>query len=356
VLVRANADERRLHAIDRRIEAFELDAAELIRESLLHARIEETPERHAAPDEVLPHPALRLVQPERRACADGQVREPSRDLMLVQPVAVLVHRGEERLEAVLVVVRRDADVVDAGAGGERMLGGIDAPRVGPVAEEVDDLVVERDLAVEWEVAAQERVVCVAIAQLRDQRDELVLDLLEDACDVGRLHLRLEVVQEDVVGLVLGLEALDVASAELDVALERPEEELEVRRLLRLLPYRVRLGGGDRHLTAQLDRNLNGLVVHPAREPKEAGVVGVGVERGAGRLELVEQAADLGIGQLLVREALHERDVLCAMADPRRRHRRVLVPHEQVRDVGQPVQVCKACFQPVERVSHGQAPY
>ena len=196
-----------------------------------------------------------------------------------------------------------------------------------MAEEVEDLVVERDLAVEREVAAQERVVCVAVAQLRDQRDELVLDLLEDACDVGRLHLRLEVVQEDVVRLVLGLEALDVAAAELDVALERPEEELEVRRLLRLLPHRVRLGGGDRHLAAQLDRNLNRLVVHPAREPEEAGVVGARVERGADGLELVEQAADLGIGQFLVGEALQQRDVLRAVADPRGRHRRVLVPDE-----------------------------
>src|SRR5579863_5811577 len=174
-----------------------------------------------------------------------------------------------------------------------MLRGIDAPRVGPVAEEIDHLVVERYLPVEREVPVQERVVRVALAELRDERDELVLDLLEDACDVGRLHLRLEVVQEDVVRLVLRLEACDVAAAQLDVALERTEEELEVGGRLRLLPDRARLGGRDGHLTAQLYGHLNSLVVHPAREPEEAGVVRARVEGAAKRLELVQQAADLG---------------------------------------------------------------
>src|SRR5207302_7053895 len=40
-LVRADPDERWLHAVDGRVEAVELDVAELIRQSLLHARIEE---------------------------------------------------------------------------------------------------------------------------------------------------------------------------------------------------------------------------------------------------------------------------------------------------------------------------
>ena len=104
--------------------------------------------------------------------------------MLVEPVAVLVHRREDRLERVGVVVRGDPDVVDPGARCERMLGRIDAPRVRPVPEQIDDLVVERDLPVDGEVAGEERVVDVAVAQLRDQRHELVADLGEDARHLG----------------------------------------------------------------------------------------------------------------------------------------------------------------------------
>ena len=74
-LVGADADERRLHAVDRGVEALELDAAELFGEDLLQARVEEAPERHAAPDEVLPEPALRLVQAERdRRCRSAGAR------------------------------------------------------------------------------------------------------------------------------------------------------------------------------------------------------------------------------------------------------------------------------------------
>ena len=100
---------------------------------------------------------------------------------------------------------------------------------GAVAEHVDDLPVERNLLVEREVAGEERLVDLAAALLGDQRHELGLHLGEDPRDLGRLHLRLEVVEQDVVRLVrLRLEAFDVAAAQLDVALERPEEELEVR--------------------------------------------------------------------------------------------------------------------------------
>ena len=217
-------------AVDRRVEAVELDAAELLRERLLQARIEEPPERHAAADEVLPQPALRLVHAERRARADREMRERARDLVLVEPVAVLVHRREERLEAVLVVVRRDADVVDARAGRERMLGRVDAPRVGPVAEHIDDLVVERDLPVEREVAEEERVVDLAIAQLRDQRDELGLDLVEDARAPRRSSSPARSRRGGRRTARPAARSIDVAPAQLDVALERPEEELEVRRL------------------------------------------------------------------------------------------------------------------------------
>jgi hypothetical protein len=74
-LVGLDADERRLHAVDAGEEAVEVDGRELLGERLLHPRIEEAPERHAAADEVLPEPALRLVDAERARAADRQARD-----------------------------------------------------------------------------------------------------------------------------------------------------------------------------------------------------------------------------------------------------------------------------------------
>ena len=81
-----------------------VDAAELRRETLLQARIEAAPEREAAADEVLPEAALRLVDAEPGVLADRQVRPLARQLVLVEAVAVLVHRREQRLQLIAEVV------------------------------------------------------------------------------------------------------------------------------------------------------------------------------------------------------------------------------------------------------------
>ena len=85
----------------------------------------------------------------------------------------------------------------------------------------------RVLRVDRPRAVHERVVAVDRADLGDQRHELGLQLLEDLAHLGRLHARLEVVEEGVVGLVVALEALDVAALQLDRALELGPEELVV---------------------------------------------------------------------------------------------------------------------------------
>src|SRR5689334_15195665 len=110
-LVGLDANQRRVDAVDPGEEAVELDAAQLLWERRLRARVEELPERGAPPDEVLPHPALRLVDAERARAADRQALEMAWQLMRVETVAVLVHRREERLHRLRVVVRRDPDVV-----------------------------------------------------------------------------------------------------------------------------------------------------------------------------------------------------------------------------------------------------
>src|SRR4051794_29485456 len=116
------------------------------------------------------------------------MRDPARDLMLVEPVPVLVHRRKKRVEAVLVVVRRDPDVVDSRARGEWMLGRVDPPRVRPMPEHVDKLTAERDLLIKREAAEEETIVDLTVAPLFDQRHELRLDLREDPRHGGRRHL------------------------------------------------------------------------------------------------------------------------------------------------------------------------
>ena len=69
-LVGLDTDQRGLHLVDPRVEGLEIDAAELPWEHLLKSRIEELPERQAAPDEILPEPALRLVHAERGVVSD----------------------------------------------------------------------------------------------------------------------------------------------------------------------------------------------------------------------------------------------------------------------------------------------
>src|SRR5207247_141986 len=138
-LVCLDADERRLHAVDPRNESVQLDAAELIRKSVLKPPVKEAPELRAPPDEVLPKTALRFVDPEGARTAGRQVLELTRQLLRVEAMPVLVHGREERLDRLGVVVRRDPDVVDARARRKRVLGWIEAPGLRPVPEQRDDL-------------------------------------------------------------------------------------------------------------------------------------------------------------------------------------------------------------------------
>ena len=109
-LVGLDANQRRLDPVDRAVPVLELDVAERLRERLAQLRVEEAPERQAAADEVLPHAALRLVQPERRAAGEQRALELAGDPVLVEPVPALVHRPEEAVEVVLEVARRQPDV------------------------------------------------------------------------------------------------------------------------------------------------------------------------------------------------------------------------------------------------------
>src|SRR5213075_3030322 len=111
----------------------QLDRAEL-RKGVLDPREEVAPEGQAAADEVLPHPTLRLVQAEGDPAAERGAVERLIDLVLVAAVAELVHRGKDRLEVVLGIARRQADVGGTGAACERVDGRVESPSVVREAE------------------------------------------------------------------------------------------------------------------------------------------------------------------------------------------------------------------------------
>ena len=83
------------------------------------------------------------------------------------------------------------------------------------AEEAHDLVRELALRVDREVGLEQERSSTASASSaisRDERDELRLQLVEDRAHLGRRRPALVVVEQDVVRLVGGVEALDVAAA------------------------------------------------------------------------------------------------------------------------------------------------
>ena len=138
-LVGVDADERAAHAVDGAVEALERDVAERVRERLLEARVEPAPERERATDDVLPEPALRLVQRRGDSGAQRRSLERRADAPLVDAVPGLVHGGEEREEVVLRVAARQADVAEPEGDLERMHGLVEPELVPGRAERLDEL-------------------------------------------------------------------------------------------------------------------------------------------------------------------------------------------------------------------------
>src|SRR5918994_2616085 len=309
-LVRLDADQRRLDPVDRAVPVLEARVAERLREGRLQLGVEVAPERQAAADHVLPHPALGLVEAER-----GAVRERGRDR---------VHRRVE-------------------------------PPLGRVeAEALDHLELELLLALDRERGAAERTL-PTLAHRGDERNLLLLQPVEDGPHLRRLHPRLEVVEEDVVRLVVVVEALDVAPPQLEVLAQRGQELGEVRFLPRLHPHRHRERRRARHLRPQLGGHASRLLPVTADEPDQARLVGVGVEFVLDRRELVEQATHLVGGERLVREPAHRRQLLGANARTAGRHLHLLVPAEQRRGPVEIVDLADPLLQGRERRFHARKP-
>ena len=303
-------------------------------------------ERPRAADDVLPQPALGLVDAERDRLAERAARELGRDPGLVEAVAELVQRREVRdAEVVQVVARGDAHVRRAERLRERVRRGIQAPAVGVEADRLEDVHHRAALVVDLERAGEDAVVARVLVGAGGRRDELhqrVAKRLEQRPQLGGGEAGLEVVEQEVVGVLGGLEARDVAVAQVDVARQRVTEEREVRRRARLLPRLLAEGVGVAHLRRQLGRDAHGLLVIAPDRGDQADGVGVGVLPVRPRREPVEQPPDLRVGELAVADQLERRGVVGAGGGAVRRHHRVLVPEQhrvdaaEVRQLGHPV--------------------
>ncbi len=188
---------------------------------------------------------------------------------------------------------------------------------------------------------------------------MLLQVVEDRAHLGRLHLRLEVVEERVVGLVeLAVEALDVAVAELEVLAQRRQEGGEVVALAGLDPDRDRERRRARHLRAQLGGDLARLLPVAAGDADQARLERVVLVLRLEGLELLEEPTDLGRGELVVGDAPERRELLGATGCSAGRHHHLLVPGEQrggMREIGDlrqpPCQLVERSHPP-----HELAPY
>ena len=164
----------------------------------------------------------------------------------------------------------------------------------------------------------------------DERHLFFLEPVEDAAHLGRLHAGLEVVEQDVVRLVVVVEALDVLAAQVEVLAEGRQELREVRVLSRLDPDGHRKRGGARHLAAQLGRHAARLLPVAADEPDQARLVRVVRLRLLEARQLVEQPSHLVGRERLVGDPVERRELLGADAGASGRHLDLLVPAEERR--------------------------
>jgi hypothetical protein len=328
------------------------NAGELLRELRLERRIEELPGREVPPDEVLPHPALRLVERRRDAVRERRPRERRVDLVLVDPVAELVEAREDAVDAVLVEARRQPDVQGRHRGRERVHRLVEPPRGAVHPPPLEDGEREAALRVRREGPAQTGIVdrC-GLADGVEHRDERGLQLLEDRLDLRGLHPRLVVVEDDVVRIVLRAEAPDVLPAQLEAPLEVRQENREVLLLARLEPGAVAERAGAREIRSELRRHARRLVVVPLRHADEARLERVVAVLLLESAQLLEQLAELRRHLELVRDPVERRALLGTRCRAARRHLRLLVPREEAGGLVEIVDLAHAAAELVEAVAH-----
>ena len=342
-------------AVHRPVELLHGDATEHPRERRLHAGVEPAPERKRASDDVLPEPALRLVDGARRAVAERRPLEGRANAELDEAVAALVHRREERVEVGLVVARREPDVAEAERGHEGMDRAVEAEGVPGPSEPLDELPRERLLRADRERAVHEPVVLLGHV-LVDERDQVGLERVEDASHVLGAHPALPLVEHDVVGVVVRREALDPAKAELEDALQPGAEALEIVVLPCRDPGRVGVRRRSLELGGELGRDLPRLLPVAARHANQARVVRVVGQGLPVRGELVGELADPIVDSPHVQDAGERLDLGRSRRLSSRRHPDLEVPGEELLDPGEVLDLGEVPLQLCEGLLHARGLY
>ena len=164
---------------------------------------------------------------------------------------------------------------------ERVRRGVEAPAVGVEADQLEHVHHGAALVGDLERAGEDAVVAggaVFGGGAAGELDEAVAERVEERLELGGGELGLEVVEEDVVRVLGGLEARDVAVAQLDVALEGVPEVGEVGGGARLLPGLLAERVGVADLGGELGGDADGLLVVAADGGEQADGVGVRVLR------------------------------------------------------------------------------
>ena len=302
-LVGVGADERALHLVDGAIEGLHGDRLERLRECPLELGIEELPEGAAATHDVLPQARLALMDARRRAMPERRSLQVGADPLLVDAVAGLVERAEQGVGHIVVAhPRGDAHVAQRELGHERVVGLVLPPALEVVAELLDHPEPEGELRPLGRAMMEARIVHRRLR--RDgvhQRDQPSAQLGEDSPQRRGLHPVVRVVDQRVGDALVSREEAREAAAQVQRLLEERAHPGEIVRRPGLRPGLVR----DRRVVVEVrderPRDLHGLVVFAARGAHQRGLVGVVREAGGLGPELVEQPADRGVGESLVRD-------------------------------------------------------
>ena len=194
-------------------------------------------------------------------------------------------------------------------------------------------------------------------QLGDQLHERRLQLVEQRPHLGRRRLRLVVVEEHVVALVGAIrDAVDV----LELQLDECARATAGRRRSPTPP-----SPSPRRAAPRRRRGPSPRAARPGRSPPSRSrgatraISAASSESGSSDsstgAQLVEQPADLGIGELLVREADERRELVGTVAGAGGRHHRLLVPGEEAGDLAEIGDLCQPLLELLERVRHRRHP-
>ncbi len=164
--------------------------------------------------------------------------------LFVHGVTGFVQGGEDvRVEEILVHAVGDALVAVAQVGGEGVVDLVLAAAVEVVADGAADLVTHLDLGRFGVELVQHAVVyLVGGGDLLDQFDLLGADVGEDLLDIFGLHLRFVIIQQHIVGMIVGFEQICIALVELHDLVHEGFEDGIIGFLTGFTPGGVGLGG------------------------------------------------------------------------------------------------------------------